>query len=768
MAVTAAVEILFLAGFLTRLGLMAPKPPTLEVVVLDSRTAERVTAASVKVERLTARERRGENFIFSVTVMAEGYNTAKEMVALPYEAAGKVVSVTQRLEPLVAVPKESEPPAAVEEPAEVKVEAQPAAPTAVPAVRDVRGVVRRSDGSPLPGARVRLVSVEDGSVKAETRSGADGSYVFRDVEAGAWRVEALAGKETTARRFVLEPSEVEDPRPVKGGAEPKAAVWRVVSARDGRVVLGSEEMGDAVGVVVGVRAAGRLWNVGPDGAVSANRSAERAWRDRAVVLEEAVLARAVGRQVLRPGRRVQVEVCSVWSNGTVHPVPQVLSFVMEDTVPPAPPILEGFAVRGDMAEAVVRRTGPEEPLAYRLYVLDGDGGALLVHATPVMRRDEVTRVSFGWPASLRGRSEVVVAVTAVDTAGNESEFETAGVVVGEGEGMSWDVLLERKGGPVAVSKRSDATEKAKGRRRSKPGVWERFLAGGRIVEGRHTVLSLPPREVGMGAGARVVVRDGGRLTVEGCSFFSDGGGRWGGFVVESGGVLVMRRCRLEDVDTAFKVASGGSLVLEDCEVAFSGTALRASDGWLELRSVRIRRCGTSMDVLGGGVTVSGTEFVSNHQAPRMVAGRVRMEGCRVVGNGSPMVLVGGEAVLERTVVAGGRSDGMRVESARAGFRRCVFADNGGHGVVVRPVGVEDSLFEACDFVGNRLYGVIGGGRLVGCFVARNNGAWGVDTTPDRGSADGIRDAFSNTSVMQIHGVDMIRGLSVERNTEEGR
>src|SRR5438093_178538 len=53
----------------------------------------------------------------------------------------------------------------------------------------IRGTVRTSEGSALPGARITLATL-DTSVVLEARSSSDGAYEFPNVSAATWRIGA--------------------------------------------------------------------------------------------------------------------------------------------------------------------------------------------------------------------------------------------------------------------------------------------------------------------------------------------------------------------------------------------------------------------------------------------------------------------------------------------------------------------------------------------------------------------------------------------------
>ena len=66
----------------------------------------------------------------------------------------------------------------------------------------LRVLVRDALGRPMPGLDVRLLDRE-GNVVAESSTGPDGSVTFRDLEAGAYRVEVYSGHELLAMRSIL-------------------------------------------------------------------------------------------------------------------------------------------------------------------------------------------------------------------------------------------------------------------------------------------------------------------------------------------------------------------------------------------------------------------------------------------------------------------------------------------------------------------------------------------------------------------------------------
>jgi hypothetical protein len=103
-----------------------------------------------------------------------------------------------------------------------------------------------------------------------------------------------------------------------------------------------------------------------------------------------------------------------------------------------------------------------------------------------------------------------------------------------------------------------------------------------------------------------------------------------------------------------------------------------------------------------------------------------------------------------------RVDGVVASSSELLIQRTSVSKNGRNGVYVKDR--ENPVITESDITNNKLYAVIGGGRVSRCYVAYNNGSIYVDDTQEKGKPDDITTSSSSGTVKQIFNIDYIGDL----------
>jgi hypothetical protein len=759
------LTILLLAAVCGSLIAAPPKAPRLRVLAVDDVTGLPLTGVQTNIFKITKDEKKGESFIFAVTVERSNYNTLKTSVPVAYALAGKVVVSTQRLEPMI-LGHLGKPNASGSSNASVltnNASVTTSAPLPPPPVLGtVHGIVRNSDRSPLAGVSVRLIR-EDGSVRSEMMTGPDGAYSFTNLEKANFKVVLAGGREVSSRVIPL-PARVQMPAPVlplvPPVPEPSAPRIRFLVVPGLNRTIGVEfaTTNGMAGALVGFKSPQGYLFATPAQTVMTDRSmSELVWKSR-ISLDGTRLSESAGRSLFEDGQEFDLYLFTVYGNGSVNPLPERVRVMTKDTVPPPLPVPGEFGIENGVLMLSWKRGGSDtEALSYRVYArtLTNDR---LIFAGREYTTNRETRLTLPLPRDLDTGTNLVLAVTAVDRSGNESEWsEQTREFRTDGETVL-DFVMERRNPQIEPPPPPPPPKPVR-----KPTPAERFIRAGYVLTGGPGVgLVFKSHNFWFRPEEGIRVKNGARLTIEHAVIGSAGDGRWKGIRVESGAMLVLKDCRIINAVSAIEVSESGRVVIENCIITNCKSGLLVKSSKVDVFKLKMSHCGESVRANSSVVTADSFSVESNTSGPVFLASEVRLSRGRIRGNETGLRITAGGAGLEDVRVTDSRSDGIVLEGCSAVLYKCEVSRNAGNGAACVPSAAGDPVFTKCDFDSNRHYAVRGGGRLSGCYVGRNNGAPGTDSTPDRGSPDGIRDSFSNASIMQIYGVDSVKSMSLKK------
>ncbi|MCK5568815.1 MAG: right-handed parallel beta-helix repeat-containing protein, partial [Spirochaetes bacterium] len=118
----------------------------------------------------------------------------------------------------------------------------------------------------------------------------------------------------------------------------------------------------------------------------------------------------------------------------------------------------------------------------------------------------------------------------------------------------------------------------------------------------------------------------------------------------------------------------------------------------------------------------------------------------------------GDIILSDSYIELNSMDGIIVNASHfVEITGNLISNNGRHGIYIK--GGSNPGISENDIVNNREYAVFGGGKVVRCYIAYNNGSAYIDDTREKGRPDNILSSSSSGLIKQIFNVDYINELA---------
>ncbi len=493
-----------------------------------------------------------------------------------------------------------------------------------------------------------------------------------------------------------------------------------------------------------------------------------------------------GTPFLQNGVSYGVRLYAVDDAGSLSPAsPAVYGIVLEDTVPPFAPTNIKYEFVSEDRLRITWETKDTDISKYRVYYgltpgrYDGIVYTELPYHELIVDREK-----------LKDRG-LYVAVTAIDRAGNESGYrkvEESATVLG-GETVSRDLVLSYSGvikdlSPAIKQPPTKVEEKPKTRRVApkvtKPTEYGlAYLAKkGFVVEGKETAtlsgkILLPEDTI-------IRVLSGGTLVVEEAELSAEKS-VWGGIRFLGGSNGSVTNTTIRDALTGIAVTDNTAgillkgLTVEGC--VEHGIYVKNSS--VEMTALTVRKNKTGIFIEDSDVKITGSQIEENEKGVLAYNYRSRIDNTRFIGNSIyGLRLYGGGDVTGCTFrnnyvgvafdpgrgtarlldsrVEKNRVDGVVSSSSELLIQRTSVSKNGRNGVYIKDR--ENPVITESDITNNKLYAVIGGGRVSRCYVAYNNGSIYVDDTQEKGKPDDITTSSSAGTVKQIFNIDYIGDL----------
>jgi parallel beta-helix repeat protein len=465
----------------------------------------------------------------------------------------------------------------------------------------------------------------------------------------------------------------------------------------------------------------------------------------------------------------------------------VKGIVLQDTVPPRPPVDLKYEITGENKLRVSWKAADRDVVRYRVsYGFDRDRWDSVVFTEKTSYELVFNR------AQLRDK-ELFVNITAVDRAGNESGIRPIEKkeTVTRGETDAGDIVVTSK--DIYKDYSSALRPSARTQRERTVAEWkpERRDASGRTIG--FAELRAAGFSVGRGVTARIGgkvrmpenafirVMAGGSLVLDGAELEAESG-LWGGIRFVNGSYGVLRNSVIS------KAAIGVAIVNNDGGVRVSNlqvfecaeNGVRVEGSRVELSFLALQKNRIGLFVENGAVTlvdssirlnekgvlannyslaVLNTKIEGNREYGLRLYGGGRVERCVFRDNLVGIVLEKGRGSARVTGcrVELNTMDGIVSNALNADIAENLIASNGRHGIYLRE-GANPNI-SGNDIVNNRAYAVFGGGRVARSYVAYNNGSPYYDDTEERGKPDNVFSSSSSGPVKQIEGADYIVDLS---------
>lgn len=464
------------------------------------------------------------------------------------------------------------------------------------------------------------------------------------------------------------------------------------------------------------------------------------------------------------------------------PSMEVIGIVLEDTVPPNPPFNIKYEFIGNDRLRISWESKDRDIEKYILsYGVNRD------------RWDGVISTKYRSYELIINRErlkdkELFVAVKAVDRGGNESGYKplVKNTTVSEyGEVIEnivlssnniykdYSVAVKDTGG---IKRVSDSKKKPKYLKKYGFSVLKK--RGFVIKKGETAVLN---GEINVPVNTLIKVMAGGKLIVEDAEISSIGG-TWVGIQYLGGsygsishasisgaavGVDIINNhtgINLNNVEITGSFKKG--IHIKNSRARLSGLQVRDNLIGIHIEQSKVSISNTIVENNEKGILARGYSFYitdsqvnSNRAYGLRLYGGGKIEKSSFKNNLAGIVLEkgAGNILLSDSFIELNSMDGIVVSASQnTEIRRNLISNNGRHGIYIKE-NANPVVFEN-DIINNKSYAVTGGGRIINCFIAYNNGSAYIDDTREKGRPDNILSSSSSGVVKQIFNVDYINNL----------
>lgn len=482
-------------------------------------------------------------------------------------------------------------------------------------------------------------------------------------------------------------------------------------------------------------------------------------------------------------------VLAVDKNGAFsRPSTAIGGIVLEDTIPPNPPKNIKYEFRGTNRLRISWETDDRDIEKFVLYYGVSKDRWDGVVSTGKTYYDLIINSE-----KLRDK-ELLISIMAVDRAGNESGYKPffKKTSVMKNESVTEDIVLSAnniyKDYSVAIRQPAHTAEKRIVVKKSAPSPpvrsrtygFETLKKNGYVVKKGETANLIG--KIRIPENVYIRVKSGGTLVVED-AVLKPAGTKWGGIQYLAGALGKIMNTELAGAAVAVAVLNNeNGIRLRNVEVSESkeiGIHIKNSRTELSLLSVRDNPIGLYIE--NSRVRVANSIFEKNEKGilsqnyslyivdtqlnNNTVYGLRLYGGGKVVRCSFKYNLAGvviesgkGRAELAENIVELNRMDGIVLNTSLAEIRQNLIANNGRHGIYLKE-GSNPNIVEN-DIISNRDYAVIGGGRVMNCYIAYNNGSTYIDDTCEKGRPDNVFSSSSSGVIKQIFSVDYINALAM--------
>ena len=469
-----------------------------------------------------------------------------------------------------------------------------------------------------------------------------------------------------------------------------------------------------------------------------------------------------------------------------EPSMAVEGVVLEDTVPPGPPFNIKYEFIGKDRLKIRWESADRDIEKYTLYYgvnRDRWDGVVSTNNTSyelIIDRDQLKD------------KELFITIKAIDRAGNESGYKPytkKTLVSGSGE-VTENIVLSSSSiyRDYSVAIRETAGIKTipdKKKKTAKPVYPKKYgysvlrKKGFVVKKGETALLS---GKITLPVNALIRVMSGGTLIVEDARLKA-ADGVWGGIQYLGGSSGRVRHTVISGAAVGVAVINNDKgIILSNIEVVESkGKGIYIKNSRVDLNVLTIMYNTIGLHIENSKVVISNSIIESNEKGIlankysfTIVNSRLnnnRVYGLRLYGGGrikksyvrhnlAGIVLEegSGDIILSDSYIELNSMDGIIVNASHfVEITGNLISNNGRHGIYIK--GGSNPGISENDIVNNREYAVFGGGKVVRCYIAYNNGSAYIDDTREKGRPDNILSSSSSGLIKQIFNVDYINELA---------
>ena len=469
------------------------------------------------------------------------------------------------------------------------------------------------------------------------------------------------------------------------------------------------------------------------------------------------------------------------------PSAAVSGIVLEDTIPPDPPKNMKYEFIGENRLRISWETEDRDVAYFVMYYgvdtnrWDGVVSTKMTSYDLIIDREK-----------LRNK-ELLVTLIAVDRGGNESGYKPLmkQTTVEKNESVNEDIVLtERniyKDYSLAIKPPPPSSRKVTQRKReiSRPVLsrtygYEALKSRGYVIQKGETAnltgkISIPEN-------IYIQVHSGGTLNIEDARI-TPAGEKWGGIQYLGGSAGIIQNTEIAGAKVAVAIFNNENGVrLKNIEIRDSReVGVQIKDSRVEITVLQVKNGPIGLFIENSKVSVANSLFDGNEKGvlaknySLFISDSLflnnRVYGLRLYGGGrilkctfrnnlAGVVLetgMGSSQLLDCTVELN-RMDGVVVNTSNTGIKGNLVTNNGRNGIYLKE-GSNPEIVKN-DLIGNKDYAVVGGGKVVNCYIAYNNDSTYIDDTGEKGRPDNVFSSSSSGIIKQILDVDYINQLAM--------
>ena len=479
------------------------------------------------------------------------------------------------------------------------------------------------------------------------------------------------------------------------------------------------------------------------------------------------------------------------SNNLSRPSKELSNVILEDTVPPLPITNIEYKQINDNLIRISWKTVDKDIVKYRLY-----------YGVNKNRWDGVITTSKSYYDFIVDRKylpegKIYVAVTAIDRAGNESGYrpvtEEASI---DGKEIEQKVVLSEtnvyKDFSILIKAIKPAVKKVKVKKIKKivkkiPPKPKKYgfsylrKKGFVVNKGETATLT---GKITISKDKIILVKSGGRLVLRNLEIGpSEKNNIWGGIRYLGGSygeitnvtiksaaraIVVLDNANIKNINN-LKVyrskeealfISNSKIILLNSVFKNNDLALYIENSDVNAENIVVNRNNRGILASGYRFSIKDSDISYNKSYGLRLSGSAEISNCTSKENQVGIFIENsrGRTKIHDSIIDSNGVDGIVVENSNVDIIHNEISSNNRYGIYMRK-GADPYIVEN-NITNNGGYGVFGGGKVISCYIAFNNGSPYIDETKLKGKIDGIFSSSSSDVIKQVYNADYIEKLSL--------